>query len=401
MYIAHGPLSVLLNEVVQKKEISKLTKAEHTAVILLSFFFGILPDFDIFVLTMSNIPTFLHHQVITHSIPLWVSLWVFLKLLLALLKRLANKDFRLLLNRKVITILINSFLIGTLSHLLGDIIFSSSQIFQPLRLEITLLGNIFGQNYFAQYFSTPSFAVEMVIISFFLFLLYKYFFKKSKFFKYCLLSLIALSLLILPFTMYMNKNTYNKILYKEDGHTIYDSDFDTVIDYKDYDTKNNGRGNILNANKQKLVEDIYEILNTKSLTTNRENLWEEIKYRYGATNSYRLISQAYLNQNMVIEPVLKDFAHKEYNIEGYRVDIKYDRLLYEYLAKENLLDELNNNTTSGSLFFVLKEDEIVNIGIFLNSEEVGIVMKEDKRVRIHTLEEISKYYTDCKIKVQK
>jgi hypothetical protein len=61
MYIAHGPISYLANEAIQSKKIKHLKMSEQILVALCALLFGILPDFDIFLLSMLSVPRFIHH----------------------------------------------------------------------------------------------------------------------------------------------------------------------------------------------------------------------------------------------------------------------------------------------------------------------------------------------------
>ena len=67
MYIAHGPISFLANELIQKKRIAKLKQNEKIFVGVFAIIFGILPDVDILALLGTTIPTFMHHSLITHT----------------------------------------------------------------------------------------------------------------------------------------------------------------------------------------------------------------------------------------------------------------------------------------------------------------------------------------------
>ena len=404
MFLAHGPLSVVLNEVVQKKEISNLTKGEHITVVLLSFFFGILPDFDILALSMTNIPPFLHHQVFTHSLLFWVSIWLILYLCIYILKRISNSEVKRILNSKVISVIQFSFLIGVLSHLFADVLLAYSQILFPLKTELTIFGGILTKNYFSGYLYSPSMALEGVILGIFLLFLYRSFLKESKLLKYIVLLVIVLFSLLFCINTYMNLNTYNNTLYRNEGKIVYDEDFDTLLDYKDPDTNNDGRNNLIDVSRSKLVESVYEILESNSLTTDKDDsLWEDIKYRYGAINSYRLISQAFLEQNKPIEPVLKIYAQQEYEIEGYEVDEKYYYLLFNYFDERKLFRDLTRRNVPGKLLFVVNEveNELINVGVFLNGEDVGIVLPTDKRTKLHSMEELVTYYPEYTIRTQR
>jgi len=67
MFLAHGPISYILNEKIQQKGISKLTKQEHIFIMILSLIFGILPDLDLAILTVTDIPPFQHHLIFSHT----------------------------------------------------------------------------------------------------------------------------------------------------------------------------------------------------------------------------------------------------------------------------------------------------------------------------------------------
>lgn len=404
MFLAHGPLSVVLNEAVQKKEVSNLTKGEHITVVLLSFFFGILPDFDILALSMTNIPPFLHHQVFTHSILFWVLIWLILYLCIYILKRISNSEVKRILNSKVISVMQFSFLIGVLSHLFADVLLAYSQILFPLKTDLTIFGGILTKNYFSGYLYSPSMALEGVILGVFLLFLYKSFLKESNLFKYIVLSVIVFFSLLFCINTYMNLNTYNNTLYRDEKKIVYDADFDTLLDYKDPDTNNDGRNNLIDVSRSNLVESIYEILESESLTTNKGiSLWENIKYRYGALNSYRLISQAFLEQNKPIEPVLKIYAQQEYEIEGYVVDEKYEDLLFNYFEERKLFRDLTRRTIPGKLLFIVDETEnkLINVGVALNGEDVGIVLPTDKKTQLHSMEELVHYYPEYTIRTQR
>ncbi len=403
MFIAHGPLSYILNESIQKKKIIKLTKGEQLAIALLSFFFGILPDFDIFVLSMGNTPPFQHHHIFTHSILFWILAWILLRLGLLLLKRIANTDLKNILNRNFVNILQYSFLIGVMSHLFADILLSYSRVLFPLDLEVTLLGGVLSRNYFRGYLFTTGSALEFLILTIFVLLIYKNYLRKNIYIKYAIYTLFVISTFFLLFNTYMGLKTYNMATYKEEGKIIYDADFDTLIDYKDPDTDNSGRNNLLDVNRKDLVDSAYEILNGKYMVSSTSSMWGNIKYKYGAMTSYRLISQVYFNQNKAIEPVLKEFSQKKNDIKGYTIKDSYEDILYQYLNERNSLRDSSRRIIPGKILFVLDKDEktLLNLGLTLENQEVGIVLKGDKKTKVHTLEEVFKVYSDYKIKVQR
>lgn len=402
MYFAHGPLSYILNEKIQKEDISKLNRGEHIAIALLSFFFGVLPDFDFFLLSMTNTPPFQHHQVITHSLLFWLLIWLLFRICIYIFKKIINSKTKSSLSDTFLDILQKTFLIGVISHLFADILFSHSQIFFPLTWEVTILGNIFEKNYFNGNLYTISMALEFSILLFFVLDIYKKFLKKQKIFEYTIYTCIFFSFCLILFSSYISLNTYNNAKYFVNGVIVYDEDFDSLIDYNDPDTDNDGKDNIQSIDKDILTKDIQNILTEKYLTSNRENILNRIIYKYGGLTSYRLISQGFFNQNSPVEPVLNSFARKEYNIREYGIEHMYDELLYTYFKQNNLLKDFNVNVERGNIFFVLDNTEkVVNMGIVLDDNMVGIVLKRDVRAKIHSLQEIFDTYPEYIFKVQK
>ncbi len=399
MYLAHGPISYILNETIQKKAISKLTKQEHILVMILSILFGIFPDVDLAVLSMTNIPSFQHHLVFTHSILFFVFLWVLLNIFFWILKKILNKESRIVLKDSLLNVIQWSFLIGTLSHLFADILFSYSMSLFPLQQQITILGGVLKTNYFASSIFTPSFATEILSIGVFVLLIVRKYIKKFKIVEFLTYSFIAISSIYLLFTVYMNLNTYNKAYQFENGIKLHDTDYDGIKDRFDTDTNNNGVNNILEVNRSEMVTFIKSISDGKYLVTNTNDTVDKIKYGFGAFGSYRLISQTFFDQNLPIEPVLIQYAKTKYNIQGYNIDIPYPTLLYEYLIENGSLYYFNPYLDTGKIFFVIENEKVLNMGIVLDKDLFGIVLLNDKKLITHTQEDILNDYENADIKV--
>jgi len=399
MFLAHGPISYILNEHIQKKKIAKLNKQEHLLVMILSLIFGILPDIDLAILSMTNIPPFQHHLIFTHSILFYLSLWILLNILLYGIKSVLNKESRKAFNDRLISVIQWSFLIGTLSHLFADVLFSYSRIFFPLEQQITILGNLLKSNYFTGYLLTPSFATEILAVFIFLLLIFKKYIKEVKIVKYFIYLLISLSLIYLLFAVYMNLHTYNKAYHFQNNVYIRDADFDGVEDSYDSDTNNNIIKNIFEADRSELVNFVKEISTEKYLVTNSNDSFGKIKYDFGAFNSYRLISQAYFEQNLPIEPVLIEYAKETYTIQSYDMNISYPKLLYEFLQKNGTFKDFEIGIDAGRIFFVTKDPDVVNMGIVLDGDSFGIVLPNDTRLVTHSLKEILEIYPEASIKV--
>lgn len=193
----------------------------------------------------------------------------------------------------------------------------------------------------------------------------------------------------------MNLNTYNKQNHFENGYKISDSDYDQILDRYDPDTNGNGIYNIYEVDKEKIASFVESIsLNRYMVTTQKD-----IKYSFGAFNSYRLISQAYFEQNLAIEPILKEYTKTKYNIQKYIVNISYPTTLYEYISEIGTFESEDIDGYRGSIFFVLRENTLINMGIVLDNNSFGTVLEDDERLITHTIEEIQEEYPNTELKV--
>ncbi|NLE31142.1 metal-dependent hydrolase [Candidatus Dojkabacteria bacterium] len=399
MYIAHGPISYITNEIIQKKRISKLSTHEKSVVMILSILFGVLPDVDLAILSMTNTPVFLHHKVLTHSITFYLLIWIFLLLFFQILKKILNKEGRKTFNENLFTVVHYSFLIGTLSHLFADSLFSSLRLFYPLKTEINILGRVLEKNYFASFLYSPSFAIEILSILIFLMLLIKRYIKNFKYVKYFLYTLIILAISYFGFTVYTNQNTYNMPPIVKNGEEQLDIDFDGVQDIYDIDTNNDGVINIYEYDNIKGKEFVESISNKTYLTTTLKNRWESIKFKYGAFSSYRVVSQTYLEQNLSLEPVLLNYVRKRDKIQTYSLQYSYPTLIYEYAKENGYLTIPNYELDSGKVFFILQNDKLVNMGILIDETNFVVVLEGDRRLVRHTKDEIESTYPNLIIKV--
>jgi len=251
MYLAHGAISYILNETVQKNRVSKLSKQEQLLVALFSIIFGILPDIDILILSMTSIPSFMHHLLFTHSLIFFVLLCLLLNSFFWVVKKLVNKETRLILNDSLLNAIQWSFLIGTLSHIFSDLLFSYSRVLFPLEQQITILGGVFKVNYFASYLLTPSFATEILFLFLFLLLVSRKYLSKNLISKIILYLTIPLTLVYISLTAFMNLNTYNKAKHYQNKREVNDMDYDGITDAHDSDTNNNGIENIFEIDRKR------------------------------------------------------------------------------------------------------------------------------------------------------
>ncbi len=395
MYFAHGPISYLINERIQRKNISKLSIHEQSIVLILSMLFGVLPDIDLAILSLTSTPAFQHHLSFTHSALFFIFCWLILNLILWILRKIVNKNGKKALNENLIKVIQYSFILGTLSHLFADILLSYSRTLFPLRHQVTILGGVLKQNLFASYIFTHNFGFELLFTSIFFLVLYKKYIKKSNISRILLYFFISIASIYTIFGIYMNTQTYNMADHFEDGRNIQDQDYDGIHNSSDSDTNNNGINNIEEVNRNKLAKFVKSISIDKYLASYSK---DSLEYMFGAFDSYRLISQAYFEQNLPIEPVLKEYANRKYPSKSYTLDINYSTLLKEYLLEKYKMKDLDYTQDVGKIFLVLDQKEtLLNMGIVMEQEELGIVLEGDERLKIHSEEDILIRYPNCEI----
>lgn len=418
MYIAHGPISYLANEAIQSKKTKHLKMGEQILVALCALLFGILPDFDILLLSMLNVPRFIHHEVVTHTPIFYIGTWAILKGLIYIKGKFLNKRTNKTLNNDLSHILANTFLIGTLSHLFADLIVDSIMLVYPVsEHKFFLLKYVFEPNLFAIFPFSVMDSIEIFFIALFIYALYKKFIKKSKIVDISLKVLILIGALYIPFTIWASSNTYNRsYMYGEDNIVIQDIDYDSISDGQDSDVGNTKEDNLEKVNSDKLLKEAEGIM-TSEKWTNQDScpLMEKIKDSFGGFSSYRIISQAHYNLRLPIEPVLRDYHIKKYGFESYFYsDYEYPTLLFEYLEKKEMLEEIavgeEISITPGKIFFLVEtvpnnvegivnargkgqeELNILNLGIALKENNLAIVVEGDEYLTKHTCEEVHEIY---------
>ena len=403
MFLAHAPVSYLANESIQKRKISGLKNSQQILLAGLSLFFGILPDFDFFLLSMLRVPTYTHHDFITHTPIYWIGLWLLLILLSKLIYPHLNTKTRQFLTKDFLNIILNTFLIAGLSHLLADLLVSDIALLYPISdYPFSILRNIFEPSYFTGYFSTVYFAIEVVIIVLFFFHFNNKFVKKHNWDKVLVYILISLSVSYLGFTVFMSIRTYNNSFLgnSSDMYIDDDTDFDNLRDIEDWDVDNNGIDNIQQADYETVVENSQKIIDSNKFAVGEvESIKDRILLDYGALNSYRLVSQAFYEDNSPIEPVIKDFYIKSLDEKSYFLNINYVESFRNYFLSKDSLIDLNFQSdpilVPGKVFFLIDEDgKIMNMGITLYDNDLGIVLPGEQQIQNHTLDGILKFYGD-------
>jgi inner membrane protein len=403
MFLAHAPISYLANETLQKKKIASLKNSQQIFIAVLSLIFGILPDLDFLMLMMFDRPSYTHHDFFTHTPIYWIGLWLILVIVFKIIYPHLSRKTKQFLTEDLLKIVLNSFLIAGLSHLLADFLVGNIMLFYPITDRyFTIFRYVFEPSYFTGYFYSVYFAFEIVIIAIFFWVFSKRFIRKHKWDDVIAYILIILSTLYLLFTIFMNLQTYNNsFLAKSNKPYIdFDMDYDTLRDTEDWDVDNDGIDNILDSNTEELVENTRNIINSHKLVTEEsDKLSDKILLKYGALTSYRLVSQAFYEDSSPIEPVLKDFYINKLEDKKYTVTFDHPDVLREYLLSKNLLLDLNLDNDpmlpQGKIFFILNgNDEIINMGITLDDNNVGIVLPGEENIQNHSFEGLMMFYAD-------
>ena len=398
MFLAHGPISYLANEIIQKKKISHLKFHEQILVSILAIFFGILPDIDLLILPMFSIPQFSHHNYFTHTPLFYLGLWLLLKLNIYIFNRIVNKKTSAVLHHDLMDVILNTFLIATMIHFLADTLVGGIMLLYPIStFKFTILSSFMVPNLFQQYFLLPDFAIELILCSLFFIHIYNKFFLKNIFFDVLKYFFISASAVFLFVTVFFSTQTYNKsYMYDDNGKTNYDVDMDWLNDKKDMDIDNDGIDNIVDIDLRKLTKEVKNISESGKLASFDTGT---IQYMFGGFNSYRLLSQAYFNISSPIEGVLRNTIKER----EYWTKLEYPELLYGYFNANALLKELDVTQESvlniGTLIFLLDEgDKVVNIALVIDEDSVGVVLPQDRQLKTHTLQELfESKYTSVKV----
>lgn len=395
MLLAHAPLSYIANEVIQQKRIKKLKTTEQITIAICSLIFGILPDFDLFFTVIKNLPAGIHHNLLTHYPITYILIWILLRATARPLSRILNRKTSASITCEILEILANTFLIGTISHLIADMIANDIAIFYPISTyKFGVLKHIFKTNLFAGYMISPTFMLELTFISLFFSMVYKKFFQTNIYIKIFLQAVFILTVILIPLSCYISLNTYNNNeLYDSKQNVNYDIDHDRLSDIYDMNIGNYQTNNIQKAEKQKVSDSALNIVNSHKWTgTNK------LKYALGGFNSYRVISQAYYDIHLPIEPVLTDYYLKEENKYTYDVEnSNFADILLSYLNKNEMLIELDINSNHpilyGRIIFLLDENnKILNMGITLEGNNIAIVLDDDKVLQMHKYETVKEVY---------
>lgn len=403
MLIAHGPIGFLANEIIQKKNIEKLSTPQYILITIASIFFGILPDFDLFILLALSKPSFLHHQIVTHTPFFWIIVFILSKVTYTLLYKYLKGDIKKFLTKDFINTFLNTMFIATLFHLLADLTTGYIQFLYPFTKHgFTLL--FLPINVFAGARLHPMFALEIIITALFtLKVIQQFFIKKVKVINFMKFILIPTTVIyfIISVTLYTQTYTPDRIVFTDDHLPLFDQDFDGLVNSKDSDIDSDGIDNIQDINQDELFKAISTIGRTEYYPTvpfrkeDRTDI-QKLLYLYGAQDSYRLIEEVYLEINSPISPVIS--ANKPYSSNLNNADA-----LYNYFQSIDELLDITINTTQinkGKIIFFLNQGEIVNMGITINDNSILTSLGEIK-IKVFSLQEVLENDIIDSIQIQK
>lgn len=381
MLIAHGPLASLLLKSKLVREFQKLTSERKAILIILALLFGILPDFDFFILIALSKPYFLHHHIITHTPIFWISIYF-----------LGKYTYPIIVGRKdnFIELILKVFLISTLSHMISDMFTGHISLFWPFYDRgFTIFGQLLPTNVFAGYEKHPIFILEAYIVAIALAWLVTLVRRYSGNLHYKVIT-VGFIAILLPISLIYSQ-TYNPVIHPIDsrGMPNYDLDEDTLVDALDYDVGNTGKNNLITVDEEQLLKSIEEIKDSRSITVahKRSGISDKVLHSMGALDSTRYILLSYLKAGKPIIPVLLNE-----NPEFESVEVELRRYMNEHSLLTKATVDQNIQPPRSKIFFLLDQDEnIVNLGI-TDGEGEMLTTIENREVRTFTMEEVVKHY---------
>ena len=403
MFIAHAPISYLANEAIQGKRIKRLKFSQEVFIACFSLFCGILPDFDFLVLLAFRKPSFTHHDLISHTFIFWLALYLLFLLLYKLFYKRFNKKTRDFLNPDFFKVLSLTFLIGTFSHLIADILVGGVMLLYPFSTnDFSILQNLFPTSFFTGYYLSFYMAIELVFITIFFVVFSRKFLQKQKWDDPIAYISLGLSVIYLLLSVGIYSQTYNNGFHYDERHDITeDLDYDGIKDVYDYDVNDNDVNNIDEATSSHISSAAENIVTSEKLAIAQKKTLlpkEKFLYKLGAMDSYRIISQAYFENRLPIEPVLEKEVKNRMEQPTYDIEFNEVDELYTYLRNNEYLLTLNTSSgyhllPEGKIFFLLDENmEIVNLGITLTENNLGIVFPNDTRLVKHSYKELEETY---------
>ncbi len=227
MIFAHGPFGALTARATWRVfGLLNLTRVQLRWLLLAGFIGGIFPDIDFFYVYFVDGSVF-HRGLITHTLPIYLLLWV-----------IASGAFYLL-KRSYAFAVVTTFLFGVMTHLVTDMMASNVRIFYPFN------GHFFGLNDLGISFLNDrlllvNFLVEGFFISCFLVMLVREF--VADYYNRLLIGLVAvLFVLGAGGLLQLNAHAYRgpEMLHYDDA------DGDAIVNYVDEDMDGDGRRNLV------------------------------------------------------------------------------------------------------------------------------------------------------------
>lgn len=399
MIIAHGPLSAITIEVVRKKFFKKTDKRLLPTVLILSLITGILPDFDFFILAARSMPSFIHHSLITHTPIFWLIVTGASYLVIKLVEKYSRKGLKEVLQNGGSELLACTLLIGTMSHMIADLVTGHIMLLYPISdYAFTITGDTLRINPTVSYYFHPFMVLELAIISTFIITILRMIFPISKEYIKRIISIssvIILALLLL--TLDNHLNTYNPNIQRHSNNMINnDIDSDGIIDFKDHDTNDNGRDNVEDIDRSKLVDNLDRIVKSNKRTVLRSNFDSSFLERIGYLSSYSLISTTYFESGYPLEPVIKKVLRKSNDYDEkvpYNLDSYYKTLKTKGRLKTISVEDIGRSNIGYTLFIVNK-GYVVNAGIVTSTNKIAIITELNKDAMEYSLEEVIKHYSE-------
>lgn len=302
MLIAHGPLGYIIAETTKRWWKSIITSKQRLRwVLIVGFIGGIFPDIDLFFFYFIDASQS-HRQLITHS------LLIYAFVCLCGIGVLKFSRF------KYAGVLIMVFGLGTMSHVLTDMIVGMAVWLAPLSFELAGLVSFewYRHSIFIRYSHVTGMGIELLIISYALYIwIRQYQPTWLKIYHISALLVIGLGLISL---WYINEHVY-----KANGFFYYqDNDNDGVLNYDDRDIDGDGLLNIIdtdidNDNEDNSVDFYLETFSMRgSLYDYTHGGIIEIPLRLGFVTPNDLIQRSYANVGIFFNREMTE----DYNIDS-------------------------------------------------------------------------------------
>lgn len=285
MLMAHGPIGYLIVEATKKWwKIPEFSKKQNRWIFMVGIIGGMFPDIDlVFYYFISASQS--HRQLLTHSIVIYVAVFI-IGLLLLMWSRF-----------RYVGVVVAMFAITGISHICADMIVGMTALFSPF--STSLFGLIsfewFRDSIFLRFSLVTSIGLELLIMS----LAGYVWVKQYRPAKLKMFFVLMLATLIIGISMIVYVNEH---VYRANGYFYYlDQDNDGIVNAEDRDIDGDGILNVADVdidadeedNSLDFYRETYAMQN--SLYDYTAGVAVEVPLRLGFVTASELVKRSYAN----------------------------------------------------------------------------------------------------------